>query len=46
MVLVRDAVADRNRENHEAEIRILSRAFADVKTADAIETTLSRRKTT
>ncbi|MBV8457322.1 MAG: cysteine hydrolase [Acetobacteraceae bacterium] len=40
MVLVRDGVADRNRENHEAEIRILSRAFADIATTDQIETTL------
>jgi isochorismate hydrolase len=41
MVLVRDGVADRNRENHEAEIGILARAFADITTTDEIETTLS-----
>jgi isochorismate hydrolase len=40
MILVRDAVADRNRENHEADIRILSRVFADIATTDEIETTL------
>ncbi len=43
MVLVRDAVADRKREDHEAEIRILSRAFADVKTTDHVEAMLSQR---
>jgi len=36
MILVNDAVADRNRETHEAELKILSRAFADVKTADEV----------
>ena len=36
MILVNDAVADRNHDIHGAEIGILSRAFADVKTIDEV----------
>jgi nicotinamidase-related amidase len=38
MIVVKDAVADVHRENHEAELRILGRVFADMKTTDELET--------
>ena len=36
MILVRDAVAEVNRETHEAELKTMARVFADVKTADEV----------
>ena len=36
MVLVSDAVAEVNRDSHEAELRTMSRAFADVKTTEEV----------
>jgi nicotinamidase-related amidase len=36
MILVEDAVAEVNRDLHEAEVKILGRAFADVKTTDEV----------
>ena len=36
MIVVEDAVADRNREAHEAEIKTLGRTFADVKTTGEV----------
>jgi isochorismate hydrolase len=36
MIVARDAVADRSRDTHEAELKILARAFADVKTTDEV----------
>jgi nicotinamidase-related amidase len=36
MIVVKDAVADVHRENHDAELRILGRVFADVKTIDEV----------
>lgn len=36
MILVRDAVAEGYRENHEAELKTLGRLFADVKTTDEV----------
>jgi nicotinamidase-related amidase len=41
MILVEDAVADSRRDNHDAEIRILSRAFADVRTVAEVELMLA-----
>jgi ureidoacrylate peracid hydrolase len=35
-IVVKDAVADVHRENHDAELRILGRIFADVKTIDEV----------
>jgi ureidoacrylate peracid hydrolase len=36
MVVVQDAVAELNRDAHEAEIRVLGRVFADLKTTDEV----------
>jgi isochorismate hydrolase len=36
MVLVSDAAAEVNRDSHEAELRTMSRAFADVKTTEEV----------
>ncbi len=36
MVLVKDAVAEVNRETHEAELKTMDRVFADVKTTDEV----------
>jgi ureidoacrylate peracid hydrolase len=36
MVVVRDAVAELNRNDHEAELRVLGRIFADLKTTDEV----------
>jgi isochorismate hydrolase len=36
MILVKDAVAEVNRETHEAELMTMARVFADVKTTDEI----------
>ena len=40
MVLVSDAAAEVNRDSHEAELRTMSRAFADVKTTDEVVASL------
>ena len=42
MVLVSDAAAEVNRDSHEAELRTMSRAFADVKTTDEVVGSLGR----
>jgi len=36
MILVKDAVAEINRETHEAEIQTMARLFADVRTTDEV----------
>jgi len=36
MILVSDAVAEVNRDSHDAELRTMSRAFADLKTTDEV----------
>ena len=36
MILVRDAVAEVNRDTHEAELETMDRLFADVKTTDEV----------
>jgi len=36
MILVRDAVAEVNRDTHEAELQTMDRLFADVKTTDEV----------
>jgi isochorismate hydrolase len=36
MILVRDAVAEVNRDTHEAELKTMARVFADVKTTDEV----------
>jgi nicotinamidase-related amidase len=36
MILIRDAVAEVNRETHEAELKTMDRLFADVKTTDEV----------
>lgn len=36
MILVRDAVAEVNRETHEAELKTMARVFADVKTTEEV----------
>jgi nicotinamidase-related amidase len=41
MILVKDAVAERNRETHEAELKTMARVFADVKTTEEVVTMLS-----
>ena len=41
MILVKDAVAEVNRETHEAELKTMARVFADVKTTDEIVAMLS-----
>ena len=40
MILVSDAVADVSRDTHEAELKTMSRIFADVKTTDDVEALL------
>jgi nicotinamidase-related amidase len=41
MILVRDAVAEGSRENHEAELRTMGRLFADLKTTDEVTAMLA-----
>jgi len=41
MILVRDAVAEVNRETHEAELKTMARVFADVHTTQEVVTMLS-----
>src|SRR5262249_60512301 len=41
VILVEDAVADGNRKAHEAELKILARIFADVRTADEVTAMLA-----
>jgi ureidoacrylate peracid hydrolase len=41
MILVQDAVAEVSRDAHEAELKIMSRAFADVKTTDDVVAALA-----
>ena len=41
MILVKDAVAEVNRETHEAELKTMARVFADVKVTDEVVTMLS-----
>jgi nicotinamidase-related amidase len=41
MILVEDAVAEGSRDLHDAEVKILGRAFADVKTTDEVITMLA-----
>jgi ureidoacrylate peracid hydrolase len=41
MVLVKDAVAEVNRDAHQAELRTMNRVFADVKTTDEVITMLA-----
>lgn len=36
MVMASDGVADINREGHYAELKILTRAFADIRTVDEV----------
>jgi ureidoacrylate peracid hydrolase len=45
MIVVRDAVADRSRETHEAELKIMARAYADVKTTDEVVAMLASATT-
>lgn len=40
MILVRDAVAEVSRDTHEAELKTMSRIFADVKTTDEVKALL------
>jgi ureidoacrylate peracid hydrolase len=42
MILVADAVAEVSRDTHEAELKTMSRIFADVKTTDEVVALLSR----
>jgi len=41
MILVKDAVAERDRETHEAELKTMARVFADVNSTDEVVTMLS-----
>jgi ureidoacrylate peracid hydrolase len=41
MILAKDAVAEVNRDTHEAELRTMARIFADVKTTDEVVAMLS-----
>jgi ureidoacrylate peracid hydrolase len=41
MILVKDAIAEGSREAHEAELKIMARLFADVKTCDDVVTMLA-----
>jgi ureidoacrylate peracid hydrolase len=41
MILVKDAVAEGSRENHEAELRTMGRLFADLKTTDEVAAMLA-----
>ena len=36
MILVKDAVAEVNRDTHEAELKTMARVFADVKTTSEV----------
>lgn len=40
MILVNDAVAEVSRDTHEAELKTMSRVFADVKTTGEVEALL------
>jgi isochorismate hydrolase len=42
MILVGDAVADVDRDAHEAELRTMARIFADVRTTDEVVGMLGR----
>lgn len=42
MILVKDAVAEVNRETHEAELRTMARVFADVNTTEEVLAMLSQ----
>ena len=44
MILVKDAVAEINRETHEAELQTMARLFADVKTTDEVVSMLAKAK--
>jgi isochorismate hydrolase len=44
MILVGDAVADVDRDAHEAELRTMARIFADVKTSDEVIEMLGSRR--
>lgn len=44
MILVRDATAERNRESHDAELKVIERVFGDVKTTDEIGMLLGRAR--
>jgi nicotinamidase-related amidase len=41
MILVSDGVAEVSRETHDAELRTMSRLFADVRTTEEVEGLLS-----
>jgi nicotinamidase-related amidase len=43
MVLVRDAVAEVSRDTHEAEIKTMTRLFADVMTTDEVIESIKSR---
>jgi ureidoacrylate peracid hydrolase len=45
MILVKDAVAEVNRETHEAELKTMARIFADVKTTDEVVAMLASATT-
>jgi ureidoacrylate peracid hydrolase len=45
MILVKDAVAEVNRDTHEAELETMARVFADVKTTDEVVAMLASTKT-
>jgi isochorismate hydrolase len=41
LILVKDAVAEVNRNTHEAELETMDRLFADVKTTDEVAAMLT-----
>jgi isochorismate hydrolase len=41
MILVTDAVAEANRDTHEAELKTMNRVFADLKTTGEVVTMLA-----
>jgi len=45
MILVKDAVAEVNRDTHEAELKTMARIFADVKTTDEVVAMLASATT-
>ena len=45
MILVKDAVAEINRQTHEAELQTMARIFADVRTTDEVVAMLANTKT-
>jgi ureidoacrylate peracid hydrolase len=45
MILVKDAVAEINRETHDAELKTMARIFADVKSTDEVVAMLQHEKT-